>query len=214
MLWSQGAQEALFTKGLFGELGFDVAVEIASDAKAALASAERAGLGHMKHMELRLMFLKDLVKNKVLRLVRLRSAENPADVLTKPVSGEAMQRALRAVGAWPEDFGRGAAPKLVQMVRAPTRALSEQCRDAVWRLTVRVHELEVAIQQLEVEVRRLRWLQSRLARVRQELLQHGIELEQLMVPGDFEVVVRNTFFDCVPRSGDSDAGGSAASAPA
>ena len=68
-----GAQEGLFAKSLFGELGFDAAVEIASDARAALASAERAGLGHKKHMELRLMFLKDLVKNKVLRLVQLRS---------------------------------------------------------------------------------------------------------------------------------------------
>ena len=98
-----GAQEAACVKNICRELQIDIEIELLSDASGALASAERAGVGHMRHMEMRVLFLKQLVKDKVLRLRKVRSFDNPADFLTKAVSAECQQRCMRLAGCWIAD---------------------------------------------------------------------------------------------------------------
>ena len=46
------------------------------------------GLGRMKHVELRFLFVKDLLKRERLTLSKIPGTENPADLGTKGASGE------------------------------------------------------------------------------------------------------------------------------
>ena len=54
----------------------------------------------MKHMQLRFMFVKELVKSGAIQLQKVCSKENPADMLTKPLDPEAMRRCMQIAGCW------------------------------------------------------------------------------------------------------------------
>jgi hypothetical protein len=53
------------------------------DSSAAKAGAERPGLLHVRHMQLRDLFLKDLVGRGILSITKIGTKENISDVLTK-----------------------------------------------------------------------------------------------------------------------------------
>ncbi len=57
----KGVQEAMALQTLLGELGLKVTITVYTDSSAAKASAEKPGLMHMKHMQLRELFLKQVV---------------------------------------------------------------------------------------------------------------------------------------------------------
>ena len=61
------------------------------DAEAARAIAPRQGIGKVRHLEVRYLWLQDKVRRGKIKLVKVWGKENPADVLTKPMSfGEAL----------------------------------------------------------------------------------------------------------------------------
>ena len=117
LLLVTGAQEGLFIQHLASELGLQLRLCLGSDASAAISMSQRAGAGKTRHMALRVMFLKDLVRHGVLVLEKIRSAENPADCLTKAVSGEELEKCLRISGCWPTEFGF---EEVVQMIHVDT----------------------------------------------------------------------------------------------
>jgi hypothetical protein len=77
----------MFARSVLAELGqCNMMIEMKTDSAAAKACVERHGAQRMKHIAIRFMFLKDLVKNKMVRLRKVASTNNIADMLTKPVS--------------------------------------------------------------------------------------------------------------------------------
>ncbi len=61
------------------------------DAEAARAIASRQGIGKVRHLEVRYLWLQDNIRRGEIKLVTIWGKENPADVLTKPMSfGEAL----------------------------------------------------------------------------------------------------------------------------
>jgi len=62
----------------------------------------------MKHFELKRLFIQDVVKSGELQLVKVGTASNPADVLTKMLSGPQIRRCMQMLPGlshddWPED---------------------------------------------------------------------------------------------------------------
>jgi hypothetical protein len=82
----KGVYEALALRTALLELGVETYIAIYTDSAAAKASAEKPGLMHMKHMQLRELFLKQIVQQGLVTLAKVRSEENPADLLTKGVN--------------------------------------------------------------------------------------------------------------------------------
>jgi hypothetical protein len=83
-------------------------LRIMTDSSAAKAAAERAGVRRMKHMELKQLFLQDVVKSGELQLVKTQTQANPADMLTKAVTGPGLRRCMQMLPGlshqdWPED---------------------------------------------------------------------------------------------------------------
>ena len=84
---TKGAVEALYLKHLLGQQGFEVSVVIHTDASAALGVFNRLGAGkRMKHIEIQNLWVQQLVRNGLVRLVKVSTHENPADILTKHVN--------------------------------------------------------------------------------------------------------------------------------
>ena len=78
-----GACEGLFICSVARELNVDLKLVIYSDSSATISQHSKLGLGRMKHVELRFMFVKDLVKREKLSLCKIPGTDNPADLGTK-----------------------------------------------------------------------------------------------------------------------------------
>ena len=87
----KGVQEAMALQTLLRELGHEVTITVYTDSSAAKASAEKPGLMHMKHVQLRELFLKQVVQQGIVVVEKVNTLRNPVDMLTKPVSGQVMQ---------------------------------------------------------------------------------------------------------------------------
>ena len=77
---------------MFADLGWKANLQICMDAEAARAIASRQGIGKVRHLEVRYLWLQDQVRRGEVKLVKVWGKENPADVLTKPMSfGDAIR---------------------------------------------------------------------------------------------------------------------------
>ena len=81
---SEGASRGLGTKTALQELGVNLElVVIWTDSSAAKAHVSTRGLGRMRHLEVKDLWMQELVRDGRLRVAKIRGDRNPADVLTK-----------------------------------------------------------------------------------------------------------------------------------
>ena len=73
-----GACEGLFICAVSKELGVELKLAVRSDSTATISQHTKMGLGRMKHVELRFLFVKDLLKRERLTLCKIPGTENPA----------------------------------------------------------------------------------------------------------------------------------------
>jgi hypothetical protein len=97
----QGAVEALFVQRTLAEVGITVPITIYSDSSAGRAIAQRQGVGRVKHLAVKALYVQDLVQAKAINIMRVKSEENPADLMTKPVSASTLARLLGVVNVYP-----------------------------------------------------------------------------------------------------------------
>ena len=78
-----GACEGLFICAVAKELSVDLKLVVYSYSTSTISQHSKMGLGRMKHVELRFLFVKDLVKREKLSLCKVLGTDNPADLGTK-----------------------------------------------------------------------------------------------------------------------------------
>lgn len=81
-----GASRALGVQAAAKELGIgveDLVLEAATDSSAAKSYASRRGAGRIRHIEVKQLWLQQVVAEGKIRLVKVLGTQNPADVLTK-----------------------------------------------------------------------------------------------------------------------------------
>jgi len=100
-----GAVECLYVKAILTEIPSPPSVEIviASDSQAAISSQLRPGMGKMKHVELKYMFVQQLAKDGKVKLVKIAGAENSSDLGTKYLEKREFEKHRAAVGLLPMD---------------------------------------------------------------------------------------------------------------
>ena len=94
-----GCAEGLGLQALAEDLGWKVTVRIWTDSSAAKAVAKRRGLGKLRHVELKWLWVQDMVKEGRVQLKTVRGEENVADHLTKPKTRADIEELLKTVGA-------------------------------------------------------------------------------------------------------------------
>ena len=82
----RAAAEALGMQSIMRELGWEADIRIWVDSSAAKSMASRIGLGKVRHMEVKFLWLQEAVKSKTIEVREVPGTSNPADILTKPKS--------------------------------------------------------------------------------------------------------------------------------
>ena len=75
--------DLVFYRNLFSWFGFRVVWRLLTDSSAAKGMAQRQGVGKVRHLDLRTLYLQDLVKTEGLRIVKVKGEHNKADIGTK-----------------------------------------------------------------------------------------------------------------------------------
>ena len=81
-----------------GMLGLDEEIMLETDSSAAKSFASRRGLGKMRHMEARYLWLQGEVMNKTVKVLKVKGEENPADLMTKYLGERDISKCLDRIG--------------------------------------------------------------------------------------------------------------------
>ena len=90
----RAASEALGMQSIMHDLGWHCKIRLLVDSSAAKSIASRTGLGKLRHLEIKFLWLQECVRRGKVVLSKVRGDINPADVLTKPKSLEDMRSLL------------------------------------------------------------------------------------------------------------------------
>ena len=124
---ASGVADAIFIKQLLNEIQehigiktFDIpdhhpltnkpvpAITVLTDSTSATSLVQKMGLNRRsKHIELKFLWLQDHHKNGVVKVKRVSSLENPADIFTKNVSASTLAKHLPACGLQELRVGEG-----------------------------------------------------------------------------------------------------------
>jgi hypothetical protein len=74
---------ALGQQSLFRDLGVELSVCVWTDSSAAVGICTRQGLGKLRHIDTHTLWVQERVRNKTLKLRKVKGELNPADLLTK-----------------------------------------------------------------------------------------------------------------------------------
>ena len=105
---TKGGAYALGTQAYFE--GWGVSIEIVgpySDSSAGLGFGARRGLGKMRHIETRYLWLQDIIAQKALGPRKIDTEKKPSDVLTKAQTKAKLVSALEFIGQRPVTSDKG-----------------------------------------------------------------------------------------------------------
>ena len=93
-----GVAEGMVTKHLLQELGHEVILMNHVGSQSAKAWASKRGLGRMKHVMLKYMYVQDVVEKKLTNLAYISTKQNKADLMTKCHTSEAHKKGCAMIG--------------------------------------------------------------------------------------------------------------------
>ena len=96
----KGATEGLGLQSLAEDLGWQLKVFLWVDSSAAKSMASRKGVGRVRHIQVRELWLQDAVRQQRLAFGKYEGTKNPADVLTTPKVQEDITRLFWMWSAW------------------------------------------------------------------------------------------------------------------
>ena len=88
----KAAALGLSLKALLADWGIEVSITVLSDSSAARGAASRRGLGKLRHVQTRFLWLQERVACEDLKLEAVNTRKNLADLLTKPMTREVCER--------------------------------------------------------------------------------------------------------------------------
>ena len=91
--------EAIFVQGIYKDFFGDLLpIVVYTDSVACLGMIGKTGVGRVQHLDTRFLWLQQLVCEKRLTLDHVPSAENEADIFTKPLFPQKLQEACEKLG--------------------------------------------------------------------------------------------------------------------
>ena len=93
-----GCCEGLAIQSLWAELGVDMKLNLMSDSSAARSMSLRQGLGRMKHLEVKMLWLQDLTQRRDLTVNKIGTKDNCSDLGTKALAKDRHEQLAWMVG--------------------------------------------------------------------------------------------------------------------
>ena len=94
----KAAQIGLGVRALLEDFGVQLSLNILSDISAARGHVGRPGLGTMRHIQTRYLWVQERIREGYFGVVCIKGNKNPADLLTKPLTGTERDRHLERTG--------------------------------------------------------------------------------------------------------------------
>ena len=103
MAMAEGVKEALWLRGLLDDLGLKQdCVNLNCDSQSAIHLAKnQVHHARTKHIDVRYHFVRDVIEEGSISLIKVHTNENPSDMLTKAVSGSKFQHCLELLSIIP-----------------------------------------------------------------------------------------------------------------
>ena len=101
----RGASQGLGLCALAKDLNIELNLDIKTDATAAIGVCRRRGLGKIRHLAVADLWVQEKLRLKQFTLTKVPGASNPADLLTKHVDRQLLEKHLRTLGIF-FDWGR------------------------------------------------------------------------------------------------------------
>jgi hypothetical protein len=95
---TKAAAEGLGVQSVAADLGYELSLRVWVDSTAARAVASRTGLGKVRHLEVRYLWVQEALKGGRLQVKKVAGVDNPADVATKGLGEADATRLLGSVG--------------------------------------------------------------------------------------------------------------------
>ena len=95
----KAAAEGIGMVSLGEDLGYNFRLRLWVDSNTAKAITSRLGLGKVRHLEVRYLWVQEAHRKKRFEIQKVAGVKNPADILTKPLSATEMTDKLALVGA-------------------------------------------------------------------------------------------------------------------
>ena len=94
----KGTTEAFGIQTWGRDHGMDMAVRMHADSRAAIGICRRSGIGRVRHPTVGQLWVQEGLRRDDFSLYKVRGDQNPADVLTKHVPRDVLDRHLRTLG--------------------------------------------------------------------------------------------------------------------
>ena len=94
----KGSAAGLALQSLLVDWGLHLELDVLCDSSAARGFSQRQGLGRMRHVQTRYLWVQERVKEGHLKVVPVRGKNHPADLFTKVVSGKLREKFLKTLG--------------------------------------------------------------------------------------------------------------------
>ena len=115
---TKGAAQALGFITLMADMGVQVKATVHTDASAAIGIARRAGLGKLRHLNVRYLWLQHELHSPELTLHKVHGLSNPADLVTKHLGQHLACKHLEILDIRVEGGRAASAPTLSSIARA------------------------------------------------------------------------------------------------
>lgn len=76
-------KELIGLNGLAADIGIEVDIRLHTDSSAASGIATRRGIGKLKHLDTKTLWVQDQVERGIIKMRKVSGTDNPADILTK-----------------------------------------------------------------------------------------------------------------------------------
>ena len=94
----KGASEMIGLAAIARDMGFEANLVLGIDASAAIGLLNREGLGRAKHIDVQFLWLQERVRDKTMKIVKVHTSLNPADLFIKPLIERDMMGHLYRMG--------------------------------------------------------------------------------------------------------------------
>ena len=98
-------------QSLLWDLGEECGLRIRVDSSAATGICKRTGVGRIRHLDTRLLWVQELVRDRTMLVEKVPGEENPADLMTKHLSADAISAHLVRLSCWEASGRARAAPR-------------------------------------------------------------------------------------------------------
>ena len=107
----RGAAEGLAARSLAEDFGDICRLRVHVDSSAAIGICKRTGVGKIRHLDTRLLWIQDLVRDGTVGVMKVAGEYNPADLMTKHLGSDSISAHLVRLECWARDGRARVAPK-------------------------------------------------------------------------------------------------------